>query len=81
MTAMFTILARTQPCTCGCKGRDPWHARTFDREVRGVCDATGEAADGSPIYRTGVARFPWGTETVEEVGRVGFTSRWWRIAR
>lgn len=30
------IVARIKPCTCGCCGRDPWHAPKFIRAVRSV---------------------------------------------
>ena len=28
------VLMRISPCGCGCRGTDPWHAKSFDRVIR-----------------------------------------------
>jgi len=33
-TNRVRITQRVDPCTCGCKGRDSWHAATLLRTVR-----------------------------------------------
>ena len=84
---MTRIIARHKPCTCGCRGQDPWHARTFDRVIRDVKDLFVEPiVDGNiirEIYREGVVTLPWGDERVVEcgVGLVDSTNRtkWWEI--
>jgi len=30
------ITQRLGPCTCGCKGRDPWHVRELPRRIRDI---------------------------------------------
>lgn len=64
-----TITARTNPCKCGCQGRDPWHQRKYTRVISDVQETSGEVVvlgrnEPQPITATGKASFPWGTETV-----------------
>ena len=86
------IVARSKPCSCGCKGRDPWHARHFDRTIldaRVLYVEEAEVVEGV-VRRTfleGVACSPWGDERVVEVGiatettaALGRFTKWWKIA-
>jgi len=62
-----TIVYRTKPCRCGCKGSDSWHARSFIRTVREIRPASGKAetCNGAvDVVYEGVARFPWGAARV-----------------
>lgn len=34
--AATQITYRVNPCNCGCKGGDPWHAATFYRVIRSI---------------------------------------------
>lgn len=44
-----SIIHRSQPCNCGCKGRDPLHAMRLRRVVRNVVELTrGIGASGEP---------------------------------
>lgn len=65
---MPNIIKRIDPCNCGCKGSDSWHARSFERVIRVVQEESGtcRTAYGSAtaFERTGVARFPWGRSRV-----------------
>jgi hypothetical protein len=36
-----TVLMRTGPCRCGCKGTDPWHRRTLKRAVAQTSETEG----------------------------------------
>lgn len=83
------IIMRDSPCKCGCGGRDPWHARTFIRAIHDIKPANipSETYDGivKDFYHTGIAKFPWGEETVIEVG-IGTTksasrSVWWELLK
>lgn len=67
-----TITRRIDPCSCGCQGKDPQHARKFDRVVSNVTDETGTCrvtAYREPVMyrRTGTAKFPWTDEAVKVV--------------
>ena len=83
---MPKIVARTKTCRCGCAGKDPWHARSFDRKIRDIqdvdmlADEESDAPDEVVTYRAGVARMPWGDTAVEEVGPSWSRLRWWRVA-
>ena len=35
------ILNKLQTCTCGCRGKDPWHRTTYYRVVAKVSDVEG----------------------------------------
>lgn len=63
-----SITKRISPCTCGCKGTDSWHAKSFDRVIRDVKDDPGTArtayGGGTSFEKAGVARFPWGLSRV-----------------
>lgn len=65
---MATITKRIVPCTCGCQGSDPWHAKAFERVIRDEKEEVGTARTaygGSTTFeRIGVARFPWGRSRV-----------------
>jgi len=69
------IVKRIDPCTCGCKGQDPWHKQFYKRIVREIREETGTARllylDGGkrPYTKTGIAKFPWGkTRVVYDYG-------------
>lgn len=55
---------RSDPCRCGCGGRDPWHARFFRRVVTNFSMLQKEAfittKDGRrvPVIAIGEARLP-----------------------
>lgn len=49
------IINRSEPCLCGCGGKDPWHARKFRRAVTVDLDD----------LTVGLARFPWGIDEVD----------------
>lgn len=72
--SQIEIVNRHDPCKCGCKGQDPWHARTFTRNIK---NATVQP-DG---LRKGTAKFPWGEETVVERQVAGCHWTWWEISR
>lgn len=86
-----TITKRIQPCSCGCGGRDPWHAQTFERVIKDIAPETGTCrvtAYSEPVtYRSvGRAKFPWSEDlvkvvevTIEVNGRV--YNMGWFIAR
>lgn len=67
------IVSRVEPCRCGCQGRDPWHARTFTRELHDVTEVepieVKVRAYREPLLarRVAWAHFPWGDEEVAEV--------------
>jgi len=68
------ITNRTKPCNCGCKGRDPWHATSYQRVIT--------LDDGSEI--SGTAHLPFSSDpvAVERVtveGRNGYAFSWWRV--
>lgn len=63
------IQSREATCKCGCKGRDPWHARFFLREVRDVqpTDRFDSITIGFwivQITNAATVTFPWGDETI-----------------
>jgi len=78
------ITNRLSPCRCGCKGGDPWHARSFKRtvrDVREVAPGTREGTKACPslpffVLREGVAKFPWGAERVVEVKHGWYQQVW-----
>ena len=49
-TITADICYRIDPCTCGCKGRDPWHQRDYRRVIRRIKRVRGEC-----VVRSGVA--------------------------
>lgn len=78
------IAKRLEPCTCGCRGSDPWHRRDYDRTVRGIVREEGTAAscyassrNPYPYDARGVARFPFGErEVVRVVHPDGYVLGW-----
>jgi len=66
-----TIHNRIDPCGCGCKGADPWHAKTFKRVLQDVRDEVGSVKirhRGRLLYlRRAVVQLPWGRVQVAEV--------------
>lgn len=58
------ITLRYEPCNCGCKGTDPWHARTVKRVVRDSQDAN---FGGGQHGERGCIRMPWGTQPVKRL--------------
>jgi hypothetical protein len=38
---MTRIIYRLRPCTCGCKGQDPWHRSEYIRRITLSDDSTG----------------------------------------
>lgn len=67
------ILNRNAPCTCGCRGRDSWHATWFFRTIRDVrlLDDVEEVQGTTGGYRQafaeGWAKFPWANRPVRVV--------------
>jgi hypothetical protein len=65
-----SITARYEPCRCGCKGTDPWHASRFVRvltnvethEPKEVQTRTGKRV----VDQTATAKFPWGHSLVHK---------------
>ena len=75
------IVNRVMPCRCGCKGRDPGHARTFDRVVRDVVPVVcwtriADFQEPVEVDAAGWAQLPWGRHRVVRVPRRG-----WYVAR
>lgn len=72
MSKLAKIINRVNPCRCGCRGGDSWHARTFKRVVKGIeilevpRRVTTRAFGDSLALRVGVARFPFGERVVVE---------------
>jgi hypothetical protein len=69
VTARVPVLRRVDPCSCGCEGRDPWHARRLDRVVSDVRPATGTARCAAEPWSLdfdalGTASAPWSDEPV-----------------
>ena len=78
---MKRIRARIDPCKCGCAGRDPWHAASFQRVVRKVIEVDPTPAVTrwgvrSTIVARGTARFPWGADAVGLLAVKCSTGRW-----
>lgn len=83
-TGRQSVMMRYDPCRCGCKGRDPWHARMFQRVVRNVETQSPELVFSneylsSYIVATGVIKHPSGSVRVKLKayvtvdGRAGFS--------
>jgi hypothetical protein len=73
------IHVRQDRCNCGCEGRDPWHAKTFQRRLHDVTPETGvarfsasEVAGGveCPYDQRATVRLPWSEDPVAVVHRV-----------
>ena len=67
-----TITKRLDPCTCGCKGSDPWHLKSYkrvlydDREEMGQCFVP--AIGGEQKHdRVATVAVPWSDERVKVV--------------
>jgi hypothetical protein len=72
MGAKVAITNRIKPCACGCTGRDPWHAPSFERVVENVTEESGTclvtAYSEPQTYRqVGWAKFPWSNDPVKVV--------------
>ena len=81
--ARSKITNRIDTCRCGCKGGDPWHARSFTRSVKGVRKVDEETREPTKastvpyrVLREGRARFPWGTERVIEIQTGTYDQVW-----
>lgn len=48
------ILNRFKPCSCGCKGQDPWHKASYRRQVI-----------LTPNYLVGYVMLPFSTKPVK----------------
>lgn len=74
------ITMRLRPCRCGCKGRDPLHARTLRRTVRDICKVYGLAADKAGFTIEAAGTITVGGETVSVVCEsfCGHRPRWYR---
>jgi hypothetical protein len=75
------IIKRSDPCSCGCNGRDPWHRRAYKRILRDAHPAMGRVyiTDGFTIdiQAEALARMPWGPTRVVQHARNGL----WYIDR
>lgn len=60
MTSTKKITQRIKPCTCGCEGRDSWHAATVKRAV------TNTVSLAAPIRVRALEGGVW--HTVSEIG-------------
>tara|TARA_R110000803_G_C11732079_1_gene289811 strand:- start:111 stop:446 length:336 start_codon:yes stop_codon:yes gene_type:complete len=75
------IVNRTKKCTCGCGGKDPWHARNFTRIVTVTSrsfDAHDYEDNGAKGLLTGTAargfvQLPWGKQDVEQPAILGMS--------
>ena len=70
------IIARINPCSCGCKGRDTWHRGTYRRTLRNVRPAEGRVqllgrCGLIDIDAEAMARFPWGSSRVVREAKCG----------
>jgi hypothetical protein len=76
------VTMRIGVCRCGCKGRDPWHARTM---MRVVTETPVPVPAGTPVKGyddvplradspAGIITAPWGAQEVVKVG-----ARWYRL--
>jgi hypothetical protein len=64
-TTEITRRLSDEPCKCGCKGGDPWHAQKFDRVITNVREESGKRVVHAYSFlaeyaRIGTARLPWG---------------------
>lgn len=71
-TTKTKVIKRVLPCTCGCKGQDPQHARSYQRVLVGVHEETGTcqvSAYREPVafQRAATVQLPWGIEKAVEV--------------
>lgn len=70
MSEKTRIIRRIDPCGCGCKGADSWHARNFERiitdvrEERGTAQSYAEYNFSFPYDRVGLASAPWSDDPV-----------------
>lgn len=71
-TSTERILARTEPCRCGCNGTDPQHRASFRRVVRdrrSLSEIESPWSDLGGVRRrvaeVGRVRLPWGEVAVE----------------
>lgn len=78
-----TVIARIEPCTCGCKGSDPWHRSNFRRVLRNVEELpAGSSAriraygDARPVSKRARVSLPWGTATAVLVVVAGRNFAW-----
>jgi hypothetical protein len=69
---MTKIIYRIDQCKCGCHGTDPWHKKSFNRQLYGVTDTWALAkveayTDHKRICARAHAQLPWGYVTVVQV--------------
>ena len=81
------VTSRFNPCKCGCRGRDPWHAKDFTRKIKNVnvlpaaIDVLG--TDNGSRFTAGATadvKLPSGPETVY-LWISGVVAIGWRRAR
>ena len=84
-TLTVGITNRLSPCTCGCRGRDSWHAAHFSRVVRNV-EIFGEVREEStkPYGRalaiaSGTVKLPRGETRVVFVVAEHEKFGWYRL--
>ena len=83
------IILRTEPCRCGCKGKDPGHAASVKRVVHEIHEVSEEQSPWnkhtdqiqSRIAQRGWIKMPYGQVEVfrrvtEFNGRVSLASIW-----
>ncbi len=72
--ATTRITRRVDPCDCGCQGKDPWHAKTFDRVITDIRDERGRATSyegvGLDYDKVGTVSAPWSDEPVVVVRQI-----------
>ncbi len=86
MIKQVVIKYRVGPCTCGCKGEDPWHLKKYTRNIHNIKNSAGQAtvtAHHGPwdVRREGVAQLPWGKTRVVEIAAPNGHLKGWYIDR
>lgn len=63
MPSMQTIINKLETCTCGCKGRDPWHQKEYSRAVKKISETEG------------TVRLPFSKQPVRVIRRLYVTEK------
>ena len=83
MMSSSLIINRDNPCTCGCRGTDPWHRKSYRRQVKDI------TIHAEPVVvmdmdkmewtvsKTGFAKFPCGIVPVATIFEDG--GLWFRV--